>query len=155
MPQQPLSNIKALSLMHFSLLFGQVIFAGVAAYLIYTGAFTPVIENKEILSMVVPGAIGWSVAFVMLAFSNYKKKVAAIRMNEESLSDKLIAYRAANIVRWAILEVPVLSTIVCFLMTGLPVLIFSVASFLLIFLYAKPSAYKVAQELSISEADVV
>ena len=155
MPQQPLSNIKALSLMHFSLLFGQVIFAGIAVYLIYTGAFTPVIENKEILSMVVPGAIGWSVAFVMLAFSNYKKKVAAIKMNEESLSDKLIAYRVANIVRWAILEIPVMSTIVCFLMTGLPVPIFFVAALVLVFLYTKPSSYKVAQELSISEADVV
>ena len=155
MPQQPLSNIKALSLMHFSLLIGQVIFAGIAVYLIYTGAFTPVIENKEILSIVVPGAIGGAVAFLMLAFSNHKKKVAAIKMNEESLSDKLIAYRVANIVRWAILEVPVMSTIVCFLMTGMPVLIFIVGALMLVFLNTKPSSYKVAQELSISEADVV
>lgn len=154
MPQQPISNIKALTLLHFSLLVGQLMFAGIAVYLVYTKSFGVVLNNEEVISIAGPGLTGLAVAFVLIGFYSYNKKLEKISTNEKAMQQKLTEYRAANIIRWAILEAPTLLAIICFLLTGKTFFILVVAVLLSLFLYTKPSTAKAAKELGINETDV-
>ncbi|RYF89505.1 MAG: hypothetical protein EOO03_05895 [Chitinophagaceae bacterium] len=154
MPQQPISNVKALSVLHFSLFVGQIMFAGIAAYFIYSKSFNPPFWEAGIRMGIIAGLAAFSWGLALLAFNLFKKKVEKIRMNGDGVTDKLTAYRAGSIIRWAMLEAPVLLTIVCFLVTGEYYLLIIVAVLLMVFYYTKPSTSKVAQELGISEEEV-
>jgi DMSO reductase anchor subunit len=155
MPQQPLSTIKALAVMHFSLLVGQLMFAGIAFYLKYTQVIRDVIKDEEVRLLVVPGLLGVAVVLVMASFLSFKKKIAVIRKSEQAVTEKLTAYRAASIIRWAMLEAPVLLIIIAYLLTGKQVLWGVIAVLLLLFLYTKPTVAKAASELGITEAEVL
>lgn len=155
MPQQPLSTIKALAVMHFSLLVGQLMFAGIAFYLKYTQVIRDVIKDEQVRLLVVPGLLGVAVVLVMASFFSFKKKIAVIRNSEQTVTEKLTAYRAASIIRWAMLEAPVLLIIIAYLLTGIEVLLGVIAVLLLLFLYTKPTVAKAASELGINEAEVL
>jgi hypothetical protein len=155
MPGQPLSNIKALTVMHFSLLMGQLMFAAIAAYLVYTKSFGAVVNNEEVISILGPGLTGLAVAFVLIGFYSYNRKLEKISTNDKAIQEKLTGYRAANIIRWAILEAPTLLAIICFLLTGKPIFIFVMLVLLSLFIYTKPSTAKAAKEVGINEAEVL
>lgn len=154
MPQQPLSTIKALAVMHFSLLIGQLMFAAIVLYLNYTQVVESVIKSKEMLLLIVPGLIGFSILFAIVSFFTFKKKIEFLKNNELSVTEKLTAYRAASIIRWAMLEAPVLLAIMVFLLTGIFFLWGLIAVMLVLFIYTKPTIAKTAAELDISEAEV-
>ena len=154
MPQQPISNVKALSVLHFSLFIGQIMFAGIAAYLIYSKNFTLVVAGKELLPVIGGGVVGISVALVIAAFAMFKKKIENIRTSADGTAEKLSRYRATSIIRWAMLEAPTLLVVIAFLLTGQQVLLMVAAVQLMIFYYTKPTAAKVAQDLGISDEEV-
>ena len=154
MPQQPISNVRALSVLHFSLFMGQLVFAGIAAYLIYSKSFKPAFNNEEMVIMMGAGVIGLSVTLVIAAFAGFKKKLETIRLNADNIPEKLTAYRASSVIRWAMLEVPTLLTIIVFMLTFSQMLLIVVAALLLLFYYTKPSSFKVAQDLGINEQEV-
>ncbi len=154
MPQQPISNVKALAVLHFSLFMGQIMFAVIAAYLIYSKSFYPVVTGEDLQVMIGSGIMGFCVALVIAAFIMFKKKVEKIRLDADDVPGKLSAYRAASIIRWAMLEAPVILAVISFLLTGRYSLLIVAAVLLLIFFYTKPSSFKVAQDLSISEEEV-
>jgi hypothetical protein len=153
MQQQPVSTIKALTVLHFSLLVGQVVFAAIAYYVRYSGTMptTDFGANGKFIAIGI-GAAGLLLS--VFAFSMYKKKVEAIKTNAASLKDKLNAYRAANIIRWAMLEAPVLLAIIIFMLSGDYNLLILVGAILLLFITTRPTVSKAAAELSISEDEV-
>ncbi len=154
MPQQPITNVRALSVLHFSLFIGQLMFAGIAAYLIYSKSFKPVFANQEKVTMIGGGVIGMSLALVIAAFGLFKKRVEKIRLNGDVIPEKLNAYRASSVIRWALLEVPTILTIIAFLLTGNKFLLIVVAATLLLFYFTKPGNSKVANDLGINEEEV-
>ena len=154
MPQQPISNLRALSVLHFSLFIGQLMFAGIAAYLIYSKSIKPTLSNEEVVIMVGAGVIGLAVALVIAAFAGFKKKVEKTRLNADAITEKLKAYRASSIIRWAMLELPTLLAIIVFMLTANQMLLIVVVSLLLLFYYTKPTSFKVAQDLGINEEEV-
>ncbi|MBC7936548.1 MAG: hypothetical protein H7Y86_14455 [Rhizobacter sp.] len=151
MQQQPASNIKALSILHFSLLIGQIVFAAIGYYLVYSKSMGS-INLGENAKFVVIGVAAIGLIMVTLSFSMYKKKLAALKDSTQPANEKLLAYRAASIIRWAMLEAPVLIAIVGFMLTGNYNLLVVTGVILLLFISTKPTASKAAAELSISES---
>ncbi|RYD74008.1 MAG: hypothetical protein EOP53_19100, partial [Sphingobacteriales bacterium] len=145
MQQQPVSNIKALSILHFSLLIGQIVFAAIAYYLHSSGTMA-VIELGEDEKYVLLGVAALGLLLVGLALSVYKKKIATIKDTAQPVKEKMMAYRAASLIRWAMLEAPVLVAIIAFLLTGNYNFLIIAGAILLLFLSTKPSASKVAAE---------
>ena len=154
MPQQPLSTIKAMAVMHFSLLTGQLMFAGIAYYLKYTKVFSSVIKDEQVLLLIVPALIALAVIFTMISYFSFKKKVESISKNDQPVTEKLAAYRAASIIRWAMLEAPVLLLIIGFLLTGTSGLLLVIAVMLIMFVYTKPTIAKTAAQLGLREEEV-
>lgn len=151
---QPVSTIKTLSMLHLSLLVGQGLFAVIAGYLIYSKTFMPDLITGEFVTIYSAAAIVVSATIILLAFFIYKKKVEKIRNNEEAVAKKLSAYRAASIIRWSMMEAATLLLIVSFMLTGSYNLLLLTGLTLLIFIYTKPSAKKMMQDLTMSEEEV-
>ena len=152
--QHPVSTIKALSMLHSSLLVGQILFGVIAFYLVYSSNVTPVFINPEVVIIIHSGAIGIAVAFIIASFTLYKKKVEKICSNAEPVQKKLASYHTASLIRWAILESSALLCIVCFILTGRYSLLLLSGIVLLYFIYIKPSTKKIMQELGISHEEV-
>jgi len=153
MQQQTATNIKALSILHFSLLTGQAVFACIAYYVRYSGTM-PTIDFGTNQQFIVIGIAAFAAVMAILAFSLYKKKVTELRESAIPVPGKLTAYRAAALIRWAMLEAPVLLAIVIFMLTGNYILLIVAGAVLLLFITTRPTAAKVAAELSVSESDV-
>lgn len=153
MQQQPVSNIKALTVLHFSLLVGQVVFAVIAYYVRYSGTM-PLMDMSTNGKFVTIGIAVFALLLAVFAFSMYKKKVEAIKINAAPLKEKLSAYRAASIIRWAMLEAPVLVAIVMYMLTGDYNLLILIGVILLLFITTRPTVSKAAAELSMSEDEV-
>lgn len=150
MQQQPVSNIKALGILHFSLLIGQLVFAAIAYYLVASGSMKP-IDMGTNTQFIVIGVAAIGLILVALSFSMYKKKILVIKESNQPAKEKLVAYRAASLIRWAMLEVPVLIAIIAFMLTRHYNFLILAGAILLLFLSTRPTASKAAAELSISE----
>jgi hypothetical protein len=151
--QQPVSNIKALNLLHFSLLIGQFVFAAIAWYLSYSGTMKSMATGENI-KYIVMGVSALGLLMVILSFSLYKKKIEDLRNSGIATKDKLMSYRAANLIRWAMLEAPVLLAIIAFMLTGHFNFLLLAAAILILFISTKPTASKTAAELGISEEEI-
>ena len=152
MQQQPVSNIKTLTILHFSLLVGQIVFAAIAYYLFASGTMKAVTTTDN-AKYIVMGVSAFGLLMVILSFAVYKKKTETIRNSIVSNRDKLVGYRAANLIRWAMLEAPVLVAIIAFMLTGHYNFLMLAGAVLVLFVSTRPTVSKAAAELGISEED--
>lgn len=153
MLQQPVSNIKALTVLHFSLLIGQIVFAAIAWYLFSSGTMKAIAVGENIKYIVMGvGAVG--LLMVILSFHLYKKKIEALRTSANTTKEKLLAYRAASIIRWAMLEAPVLLAIIAFMLTGHYNFLMLAAAILILFISTRPTVPKASAELGIAEEEI-
>lgn len=153
MQAQPVSNFKSLSVLHVSLLTGQLVFGAIAYYMQYTGSMGMTHLGVE-LKYILIGLAVFGCAMIAVAFAMYNKKVRELNGGNKSVREKLVAYRAANLIRWAMLETPVLLAIVAFLLTGNINFLIIAGVVLLLFLMTRPTINKAATELNMSREEV-
>lgn len=151
-PKHP--EIKALSILHIALLVGQVLFTLIAFYIAYSRDFSshsPLqsYSNELILLCIVLGISGYFGGNIL-----FRKKLDTINENSLSLSNKFNDYRGALIVRWAMLEFPILFCIILFFVTNNSTLLMIGCAFILLFLTTRPTLQKVASDLRVSEEEI-
>ncbi|RYY70012.1 MAG: hypothetical protein EOO13_07915 [Chitinophagaceae bacterium] len=152
MQQQPLTNFRSLTVLHFSLLVGQVMFAAIAYYTVYSGSMGKMDLGKNETAILIAVAT-FALAMIVLSFSMYKKKIALLKDNNQPVKEKLMAYRAANLIRWAMMEAPVLLAIVLYMLTGDYNYMIIAGAILILFAITRPTVSKAASELSISREE--
>src|SRR5690606_34264139 len=91
---------------------------------------------------------------ILLARFLFRRQLKKINATGISLSQKMIAYRKANITRWAILEGAAMLVIVLFLLTNQWLIIFIVLALLFIFYTSRPTAPNIANDLQVSEQEI-
>lgn len=148
--QAPASYLKAFNILFFALLAGQTIFAAIALILRYSNSFTGGAEDLEkIFVYIVPAmyviAVVWGTAM-------FKKKLPEIKSNSV-LTEKLAAYRAVYILRFALIEGTTLLAIITYLITGRQMFIIFAALSIFTFFALKPSKNKLLNELDLSSAE--
>lgn len=134
------------------MLMGQVIFAAICIYLIYSDIVKSFsIELDKILQVITlflsaAGLFGGSVYF--------KKKILLIRDMQADVKVRFAVYRSACLLQWVLLEVPVIFSVICFFLTANYA--FIALAFLLIIIFAMmaPSKSKVALQLQVGEAEL-
>jgi hypothetical protein len=148
------TSFRALNIIFFGLLMGQVTFLAIAYFLVNGDGKYPVDEElHDILRFIVPtvflGSLGASYFVPKMQIQN--------NLEGKSLEDKLLLYRTSVITRLALIEGPSLFAIVAFLMTGQPYYLIVTLLSLLIFASLKPSTNKCIVELHLSkeEADEI
>ena len=152
MPQQTTQQyFKALTVLHFALITALVFFIVIAYFVQRTGVFTADKMLGDIFKYMVP-----ALAFICMTAGNmlYKKRVNDIK-KKSSLAEKLNAYRAAFILREAMLEGPALFAIIAYLLCGKLELLGVAVLLLVIFILIRPTKDKLTKELELSSDEAV
>src|SRR5882757_5606958 len=108
------NNFKALQILHMALLTGMALFAVVAVFLV-THRLIP--ANAALEKPLQVAALLVSVGGTAAGFALFNKKLKSVSVMDTA-QNRLAAYRAAAILRWALIVGPVLLSIISFLLTG-------------------------------------
>jgi hypothetical protein len=152
MPQQTTQQyFKALSVLHFALITGVTLFIVIAYFL--RGAIAH--GNNEALANIFQYIVP-VLAFICIAAGNvlYKKRVNDIK-NKKNLAEKLNDYRAAFILRDALLEGAALFAIIAYMLCSELILLGVAILLVLIFVFIKPTKDKLIKDLELSSDETV
>lgn len=145
-------TLKKLQILHRVLLIGQIVFAAVAFFLLYTNKFTPLLPDKDQLLQVIAIIISFGGFFI--GSTLFKKKLLQARDSSTVIKSKADAYRFASIIQWALLEAPCLFGIICFLLVGNHAFLALSAAIMFWFALTGPSKIKVMMLLRLSEGEM-
>ncbi len=141
---------RSLQMVYIALIAGQVFFGVVSFYLNQFADFgAPGKELRDIFIYIVPLFIIGGTAASLLVFKN-RLKVSA---GKTSLNEKMTDYRAALIVRYALLEGPSFLALVVYLLTGDLLFLGMAGLIVLFFLTIMPTINKGVKDLELSPAD--
>lgn len=144
--------LRSISILFTAMLAGQIIFAALALVLVYTGNFSSSMPQAEnIFFILVPALI---ISGRLAGTTLYKKKVQQAR-DAGTIAEKRSLYRAAFITRCALLEGPILFAIITYLLTNKTELLAFAAGGILLFYMLKPGKEKIANELQVSENELL
>ena len=134
------------------MLLGQIIFAAICIYLVYSGIIKS--SEVELDKLLQVSALVISAAGLFGGSSYFKKKILLIRGMQTDVKSKFEAYRTACLLQWALLEVPALFSIICFFLTTNYAFIVLALLLIVIFALLIPSKNKIALQLQVDEADL-
>ena len=146
------NGLKALSVIHRALMMGQILFASVCIYLIYSKLVLPLANDLDKILQVVTLALTAGGIFAGMSF--FKKKLMQIREMQTGAKEKFNLYRSACIIQWALLEGPSIFCIICFFLTGNYAFLALVLIVVILFAMTAPSKVKILLQLQISEAEL-
>jgi hypothetical protein len=113
--QNPKEYFKTLKLLHIALIVGQILFALVVVFMFSRGR---ILDNPQILINIIDySLIGSIICFLPASYLYYKWKSDKLKTATE-LKFKMNGYRNILIVRYALLEIPSLVSIVAVMLTG-------------------------------------
>ena len=149
----PPGVFRSLLILHKAMLVGQMIFALVAFYLVYTNTF-PFQNLKGLDRILQVVAICCSVGGFYAGLLLFKKRILVARNIQADSKVKLALYRQACLLQWSLIEGPCLIVIICFLITHNYAFLALAAVLVLLFSMMAPSKMKIAFQLKISEEEV-
>lgn len=144
---------KTLLIMHKAMLTGQLVFAAVAFYLVYSNLF-PFQNLKNLDRVLQVVALVCSAGGFYVGQLLFKKGLIAAKTIQANSKVKLLRYRQACILQWALIEGPCLFAIICFLLTHNYAFLALAALLIFLFTMMAPSKLKIALQLQISEEEV-
>jgi len=147
------NGLKALNIIHKAMLMGQIIFAGICFYLVYSGMEASATEGLDKILQVV--AIATTAAGFFTGTYLFKKKLMTIRsMEDGTAAEKFSLYRAACILQWALLEGPSIFCIICFFLTANYAFLVLSGTLIILFAMMAPTKTKVAFQMGITENEL-
>jgi uncharacterized membrane protein YbhN (UPF0104 family) len=149
---QQISPLKVLNTIHKAMLTGQVLFAAVGFYLVYSNTLEPPAKELEKILQVV--ALTVTAACVYAGITLFKKRLQQIREMQTGAKEKFEKYRSACILQWALTEAPVLLCIICLFLTGNYAFLALAAVLIILFAMMAPSKIKIILHLQIGEQEV-
>lgn len=151
-PQTKPGPLKALLTVHKAMLAAQLIFSAVAFYLVYSVSFYKNLQYPERTLQVL--AIAFAAAGFYAGTFLFKKKLSAARESQADIREKFAIYQYACIVQWALIEVPCLFILLCFLLTGNYAFLALAIVLMLVFTMMAPSRLKLIFHLQLSEEEI-
>jgi hypothetical protein len=149
MEPQP-NDLKAIRILYFAMLIGQVFFASIITVLVEAGFATG--NNNSLITMGQVAVIVIAAVLVPASFFLFRKRLSIINP-EEDLGGKLEKYRAALIIRMGLCQMPTMFATIVYFITGnhsfLWMIIILISNFLLIY----PSNNKIIDSLQLNSSE--
>jgi hypothetical protein len=139
---------RTLNVIHYALLAGQLLFAGVALYLTY-GKNQVMNAPKEVFIYVVPLM---AVLAVLVGQAIYRIKTKKL-IRYQSLTAKMTEYLSIFIIRLAFIEGASLFAIVVYLMTVETIFMGIAVLLIVYFVLLRPTRIKIAMDLELNASD--
>jgi hypothetical protein len=150
---QPKSDVKSINTIHTAFLAGQIIFASVA-YLITHNKSASIDEDTSRIFQTV--AALFTISGVASAFFIFNKKVNAIKDDSPlNIGEKFTQYRAATIIKFALLEAPCLFSIIGYILTTNAVFMILAMILIVVFAAQKPTVILVMHHLQVTREDLM
>lgn len=142
--------IKTTQIIFWAILTGQIVFLVIAVFLVQSSKIE---ANPEltfilmivILMLVIPAIVVGPMVYRTLLTKSLHKK---------SVEDKLIAFRQNTIIKLALIEAPVLFSLVSFIITGNYIFAVIALAVLVLFVFHKPTTEKFAEDYKLSVSEV-
>jgi hypothetical protein len=141
--------LKALKILFIALAVFQIALAVIAFILISTGFSSNSPDLLPVFTYLIPVLCA---VMVFVSVITFKTKISKVD-SSGSLKDKLDAYRGLYITRCALIEGPVIFTIIAYLLTGAQMFLIIAIVMLLIFISFYPSLQKIIKELPLSSTE--
>lgn len=148
------SPFRELQTIYRVLLYGQIFSWVLALVLVLTGLLQPFAsESLDRLLQVI--AVFYSFLAFFVGLQLFRRRVEAIKANELPARDKLVQYKSASLVQWALLEGAGIFCIICYVITGNWSFLALAVMLLGVFGGLNPFRQKVMLQLRLSEQDVI
>ena len=135
--------LKKMSVLHFVFVVGMIVFA-IVAYVQNGSTEIDISNTNDPYFIAVPSA---AIAGILLSMLIYKNRINALS-NTASLKDKLLRYQTARIVKYLLLEVPILFGLVIYMNTGNMFYLLVSVMVLIYFFTLFPRREKIIKELN-------
>lgn len=143
--------LNSLMILHVALLAGQVFFIAIIYFLF--NANEPPLTGVEATGQMEVYIIGLLTIACVLASSHlFGRRIRALK-EENSLSAKLSGYRAASILRYALLEGPSLIAIMFYLIANNLILLIFSAMIVILFIVYRPTKERLVADLELSPSE--
>lgn len=139
---------RSLSLIHYALLAGKVVFAGFALYLNY-GKIQSVTSLNELFIYMVPLI---ALVAVLLSQLIYRQQSTKLK-TYNTLVPKMTEYQRIFVIRLALIEGATLFAIVVYMMTVEAIFIAIAVLLIVYFVLLRPSIAKIAMDLELNASD--
>jgi hypothetical protein len=149
--ETPGTHIKALNTMHKAFVAGQIVFAAIAFYLVYSGMFIP--HQKQLEKPLQLISVLLSVGGFIVGNLIFKNRIGSVIGTRETVSKKLYTYRVACIIQWALIELACLFSISGFMLTGDYSFLFLAGALILTFVMLSPAKDKVVFQLQLTNEE--
>ena len=149
----PSSPFKDLQTIYRVLLYSQIGFWIIALLLVHFGGIKPfAAESLDRLLQVI--AVFYSFIAVIVGLQLFRRRLEAIKQLEIPARDKLIQYKSASIVQWALLEGAGIFCIISYIITGNWSFLGLAIMLLAVFGGLNPFKQKVMLQLRLNDTDV-
>ncbi|ULQ51578.1 hypothetical protein [Flavihumibacter fluvii] len=153
MTMLPSSPFRELQIIYRVLLYSQIGFWIIALLLIQFNIFQPfAAESLDRLLQVI--AVFYSFIAVIVGLQLFRRRLESIKLLDIPARDKLIQYKSASIVQWALLEGAGIFCIICYIITGNWSFLGLAIMLLAVFGGLNPFKQKVMLQLRLSDTDV-
>lgn len=146
------SAMRALSILHLTILIAQIIFAVVVVVLVSSKMVS--LKGKEVDSILQVVAIAVAAAGFFIGTKKFKKSLQEIRESTMGAQKKFEKYRSASILLWAMIQGPSVLCIISFFLTGnFAFMALAAVLIFLLFIFG-PTRQKLTLFLGLSEQDI-
>ncbi|NVO11836.1 MAG: hypothetical protein HXX16_17895 [Bacteroidales bacterium] len=141
------SYIRQNQIMGYAMIIGQILFAGVSIYLInVNGAYFGKADLNKVFIYLTPLL---TLSCIVGGFVFFKSRMKLIK-DKTNIIEKLIDYRSALIIRWALFEGPSFFAIMVYIITANLYFLCIVVIIIAIFIITKPSREMLEKDLELS-----
>jgi len=146
LPIHPKQFLISLRIIHFALIVGQLIFAGIVIYLVDNGSSPNLKEYNNVFLII---AIFFTFGAIFAGNTIYKSKLKAILPGEKVI-EKLQIYRVTLIIKYGILEGAAMFSIVAYFLIANFLFLIFLGVIIAAFLFSTPSVDKIVLDLKLS-----
>jgi hypothetical protein len=141
------SYIRQNQIIAYAMILGQLLFVGVSIYLIkIKGAYFGKTNLNEVFLYLAPLL---TISCIVGGFVFFKSRMKLIK-DKTNIIEKLIDYRSALIIRWALFEGPSFFAIMVYIITANSFFLCIVIITIAIFIITKPSREMLEKDLELS-----
>jgi hypothetical protein len=144
--------LKVLQILHLSFAGGLILFAIIAVIAIETTSVVVLDVSVDRVLQVV--AVTISLTLTVVGFRRFSKGILEARNMEGAVQKRVDRYRAACILWWAMIEIPAMLSLVCFILTANYAFFALAMVHILILLVFMPRAKNIMVLLKISEQEL-
>ncbi len=150
--QQQFSNFKeffkSIQILHAAMFMGVVMILIILKYVL---GIEDRSEGDYLFAMV---GIGLALSSLVFGQFMYTKKIDAIKKEQLPVMERLEQYRAAFIMRLALLEGPALVCLILHFLNGDPLLFYACLFMIIMLAFARPLEAKIMEELGLRREDI-